>query len=93
MFLFLHERRFCGYSLKAPRPDASNNISCKEKKSIKNDVLGTLLSRAIEAMDGSVTAYQPIYAKRPIKRTLANNVDPDQTPQNAASDQGLHCLQ
>ena len=25
-------------------------------------------------------------------RKLANNVDPDQMPQNAASDQGLHCL-
>ena len=25
--------------------------------------------------------------------TLANSVDPDQMPQNAASDQGLHCLQ
>ena len=23
---------------------------------------------------------------------LSNGVDPDQTPQNAASDQGLHCL-
>ena len=23
---------------------------------------------------------------------VANGVDPDQTPQNAASDQGLHCL-
>ena len=23
----------------------------------------------------------------------ANSVDPDQTPQNAASDKGLHCLQ
>ena len=23
---------------------------------------------------------------------FVNNVDPDQTPQNAASDQGLHCL-
>ena len=29
---------------------------------------------------------------RPIKGTLANTVDPNQTPQNAASDQGLHCL-
>ena len=30
----------------------------------------------------------------PIKGTVANlnSVDPDQTPQNAASDQGLHCL-
>ena len=25
-------------------------------------------------------------------RTFANSVDPDQTPQNAASDQGQHCL-
>ena len=24
--------------------------------------------------------------------TFANSVDPDQTPKNAASDQGLHCL-
>ena len=24
--------------------------------------------------------------------TKANSADPDQTPQNAASDQGLHCL-
>ena len=29
---------------------------------------------------------------RPIKETLANRIDPDQTPQYAASDQGLHCL-
>ena len=28
----------------------------------------------------------------PYKGTLANSVDPDQTPQNAASDQGQHCL-
>ena len=27
-----------------------------------------------------------------MKGTLSNSVDPDQTPQNAASDQGLHCL-
>ena len=26
------------------------------------------------------------------KGTLANSVDTDQTPQNAASDRGLHCL-
>ena len=26
------------------------------------------------------------------REIVANNVDPDQTPQNAASDQGLHCL-
>ena len=28
----------------------------------------------------------------PIKGTFANSVDPDQTPQNAASDQDLHSL-
>ena len=28
----------------------------------------------------------------PIKGTLANSVDPDQMPQNVASDQGLHYL-
>ena len=27
------------------------------------------------------------------KRELANSEDSDQTPQNAASDQGHHCLQ
>ena len=26
------------------------------------------------------------------RRASANSVDPDQMPQNAASDQGLHCL-
>ena len=26
------------------------------------------------------------------KQARANSVDPDQTPQNAASNQGLHCL-
>ena len=35
---------------------------------------------------------KPIYAQRPIKGTLAKSVDPDLTPQNVASDQGLHCL-
>ena len=33
-----------------------------------------------------------IYSKYWKKQVWANNVDPDQTPRNAASDQGLHCL-
>ena len=33
-----------------------------------------------------------IYAQCPVKGILADSVDPDQTPQTAASDQGLHCL-
>ena len=32
-------------------------------------------------------------ASRFIKGTLTNSMDPDETPQIAASDQGLHCLQ
>ena len=34
--------------------------------------------------------YKPLL--RPIEWTLAKSVDPNQTLQNAASDQGLHCL-
>ena len=33
-----------------------------------------------------------IIVKRPFCGTSANSVKPDQTPQNAASDQVLHCL-
>ena len=40
-----------------------------------------------------VPYYWSIEGWRPLKGYLANSADPDQTPQNAASDQGLHCLQ
>ena len=40
-----------------------------------------------------LTNVYPIVVGRPVKGYLANSGDPDQTPQNAASDQGLHCLQ
>ena len=33
-----------------------------------------------------------VYPKYWNRQSWANSVDPDQTPQNAASDQGLHCL-
>ena len=36
--------------------------------------------------------FQPIYAQRPINWILENSADPDQTPQNAASDQSLYIL-
>ena len=36
---------------------------------------------------------KPIVVRRPVKGYLANSVDPDQTPQNVVSDQGLHYLQ
>ena len=35
----------------------------------------------------------PFVVCRPLKAQLAHSADPDQTPQNAASDQCLHCLQ
>ena len=33
-----------------------------------------------------------IYPKYSDRQVCPNNVDPDQMPQNVASDQGLHCL-
>ena len=30
--------------------------------------------------------------RKPVKGSLANSVDPDQTPHHVASDQGLQCL-
>ena len=40
-----------------------------------------------------VLAMAVPFRQAPIKGTLANSVDRVQTPQNAASDQGIHCLQ
>ena len=37
-------------------------------------------------------AFNPYNSYRPFCGTLANSADPDQTPQNTASDQGFHCL-
>ena len=43
-----------------------------------------------------VNVTEECHIKRVIHKTwtgtLATSVDPDQTPQNAASDQDLHCL-
>ena len=36
--------------------------------------------------------YYRNYSKFWDRQAWPNSVDPDQTPQNAASDQGLHCL-
>ena len=36
--------------------------------------------------------YSPFHDWNPILRTDANSLAPVQTPQNVASDQGLHCL-
>ena len=49
-------------------------------------------SCSIQALQFSVICYRTCfeYWNRP---ALANSVVPDQTPQNAASDLGQHCLQ
>ena len=33
-----------------------------------------------------------IFTGKPVKESKANSADSDQTPNNVASDQGLHCL-
>ena len=37
-------------------------------------------------------SLNPYYGQRPFCGKKANSADPDQTPHNATSDQGLHCL-
>ena len=39
-----------------------------------------------------IPLWETKYRNYPSIETLANSVDSDQTPQNAASDQGLYCL-
>ena len=41
---------------------------------------------------GLMFKFSAVDFKLPQNGTLAKNVAPDQTPQNEASDQGLHCL-
>ena len=41
---------------------------------------------------GLMWSYYRTYSTYSVRQAWANSVDPDQTPQNAASDQGLHCL-
>lgn len=39
-----------------------------------------------------LTIYVVLHSRVLHRQAGANNVDPDETPQNAASHQGLHCL-
>ena len=41
---------------------------------------------------GKKVRIKPMNVWRFIKETMANSADLDQTPQNVASDQGLHCF-
>ena len=39
-----------------------------------------------------ITLHLPTAIWKPVKGSEANNADPDQTPHDVASDQGLQCL-
>ena len=61
-----------------------------------NRALNEIHVMVIYSRDILVIVTSECHVKRVIYKTwtgtLANSADPDQTPQNAASDQGLHCL-
>ena len=59
-------------------------------KSIK--VTKTLLACYTPSTSYIVMKFGTFNPYKPIKGTLANSIDKDQTPQNAASDQGLLCF-
>ena len=48
-------------------------------------------NNVMDAMESEVPV-NPFMPGVPLKGKLANSADPDQTPHNAASDQGLYCL-
>ena len=60
-------------------------IPLKLMTSIDADQAAHLLIRSGSMLFTIVTKYWD-------RQALANNVDPDQMPLEAASDQGLHCL-
>ena len=62
---------------------------------IKNTLFVVAISLDPNGFNRNPSSYRPILVWRPQKgyMQLANSADPDQTPPNAASDQGLHWLQ
>ena len=57
---------------------------------MRNGLLNRFLNNTESFSCYQVHPFMPCAG--PIKGTLANSVHPDQTPQNAVSDQGVHCL-
>ena len=49
--------------------------------------------KSLATVKANLIIINPLKTGRPLNGSLANNAEPDQTPQNAASDQDLHCLQ
>ena len=68
--------------------EMSNPGFWDNKKSISKCHLQKLLPNILSVKDKDVS-YLPYYSDR---QAWANNVDPDERLQNAASHQGLHCL-
>ena len=52
----------------------------------------SLVAYLISTIISWAGSFNPLGPSCPIKGTQANSADPDQMPQNAAFDQGLHCL-
>ena len=50
-----------------------------------------MLESTCESCIAAIAGSNKILFK-PVKGSYANSADPDQTPHNVASDQGLHCL-
>ena len=61
---------------------AIQNVPCEDSDKTAQ------MCRETESSLGDYDSYPKYWARQ----AFANSVDPDQTPQNAASDQGLHCL-
>ena len=60
-----------------------------------NIIIYRILEPAVLQQAGYVLDYYHAYRSYPEytdRQALANSVDPDQTPRNAASDQNLLCL-
>ena len=78
----------------------THSFSNLENKFLEADISLPSQLRLSPAPDNSLCAFQNenglknhTYSKYFDRQTWANSVDPDQTPQNAASDQDLRCLQ
>ena len=75
------------YSFSTPASDDSDAW-----KTMSVQKASTPIERLKFARHPSCTKLNPFTPSVPLKRHLQTRVDPDQTPQNATSDQGLHCL-
>ena len=83
------KRNICGQR----QPDQSALMRCTHMPPLSaNRIISKGGSRMISEGGGSIKSYYRSYSTYSDRQAWVNSVDPDQTPQNAASDQGLHFL-